>query len=80
MTVLLREPPRAESRPAEPSPPADVSPVLVQGGPHRFTLDEYLRLSEAAFLDGRRTELIDGEILDMASQKDPHTIGVTKSL
>jgi Uma2 family endonuclease len=50
---------------------------LEEAGPHRFTVEEYLRLSELGFFDGRRVEFIDGEILDVASQKDPHTLGVT---
>src|SRR3712207_1607962 len=62
-----------------PHPAVKPAGLVEKSGPHRFTLDEYLRLSEAGLLDGRRTEFIDGEILDMASQKDPHTYGVTQA-
>jgi Uma2 family endonuclease len=74
MTVLLQASARAEP----PSSPAADVPLREQARPHRFTLEEYLRLSESGFL-ARRTEFIDGEILDMASQKDPHTFGVTQA-
>lgn len=47
--------------------------------PHRFTLDEYYRLSELGFFGDRRVELLDGEIFDMASQKDSHTFCVTRA-
>jgi Uma2 family endonuclease len=73
MTVLLQAPARAE--------PVDEigqgEPFLEQSRPHRFTLEEYLRLSELGFFGGRRTEFIDGEILDMPAQKDSHAYGVT---
>src|SRR5882724_6102453 len=57
---------------------ADSRPPLEETMPHRFTLDEYYRLSELGFLEGR-TEFIDGEILDMSSQKDSHAFSVTKA-
>jgi Uma2 family endonuclease len=37
---------------------------------HRFTVDEYVALSEAADLD--RTELIDGVICDVSPEGNPH--------
>ena len=75
MTVLLQAP-----APASPAVAAHAVPARLceHARPHRFTLDEYLRLSDSGFLAGR-TEFIDGEILDMPAQKDPHTIGVTKT-
>jgi len=45
--------------------------------PHRFSLEEYLHLSEIGFFADKRVELIDGEIIDMASQKDPHAFAVS---
>ena len=45
----------------------------------RFTVDEYFRLSEAGVFDDRRVELIDGRIVEMHAQANPHRAGVTKS-
>ncbi len=42
----------------------------------RWTRDEYYRMGEAGFFDGQRVELIDGEIVQMAPQKDLHTIAM----
>jgi Uma2 family endonuclease len=54
-------------------------PLLEEAQPHRFTLEEYLRMSELGFFEGRRVEFIDGEVLDMASQKDSHAYCVTRT-
>jgi len=41
---------------------------------HRFTLDDVLRMQEAGILDeGARVELIDGALVEMASEGAPHT-------
>lgn len=66
MTLLLAETAGATRLPEEPQR-------------HRFTIEEYLRMSELGFFEGRRVEFIDGEILDMAAQKDPHTYCVTQA-
>ncbi len=42
----------------------------------RMTREEYIRLSDDGYFQDRRVELIDGEVIDMPSQKNPHTIGV----
>ena len=44
----------------------------------RFTVDEYFRLSEAGVFDDRRVELIDGRIVEMPAQANPHRASVTK--
>src|SRR5688500_4980834 len=46
--------------------------------PHRFTADEYLEMADLGFFDGKRVELIDGEILDMSPQQLPHRRAVTR--
>jgi Uma2 family endonuclease len=43
----------------------------------RITREEYLRLSEQGHFQDRRVELIDGEIIEMSSQKNLHALGVT---
>lgn len=46
---------------------------------HRFTLDDVLRMQEAGILDGdARVELIDGALVEMASEGAPHTLLKTK--
>jgi Uma2 family endonuclease len=40
---------------------------------HRLTVDDYYRMAEVGILDPEaRTELIDGEIIDMGSPGSPH--------
>ena len=50
----------------------------VAPNPVRFTVGEYLRMSEAGILGRRRTELVDGKIKKMAPQKDRHMWSVSK--
>lgn len=40
--------------------------------PHRFTLEEYHRMSEMDFFGDRRVEFIDGEIIDVPPQFNEH--------
>lgn len=42
----------------------------------RWTRDEYFRLCEAGYFNGRRVELIGGEIVEMAAQFDLHLAGI----
>lgn len=44
----------------------------------RWTVDDYFRLYEQGFLDGRRVELIDGEIIRMPAQGRDHMVCITK--
>jgi len=44
----------------------------------RFTVDEYLRMSEAGIFDDRRVELLDGRIYKVLAQSNPHRTAVTK--
>jgi Uma2 family endonuclease len=44
--------------------------------PFRWTSEEYYRLSEAGFFLGRRVQLIGGEIVEMAAQKNLHAFGI----
>jgi Uma2 family endonuclease len=46
----------------------------------RFNVDEYFRMSEAGVFDGRRVELLDGRILQMHAQSNPHMASVTKTM
>jgi Uma2 family endonuclease len=43
---------------------------------HVWTRDEYYRLAELNFFQGRRVELIEGQVIDMAAMKSPHAIAI----
>lgn len=45
----------------------------------RWTVKDYLRMGNAGLFDDRRVELINGEVVEMASQAHPHRTSVTKS-
>jgi len=48
--------------------------ALETSQPHRFTLDDVLRMQAAGILDeGAKVELIDGGLVEMASEGAPHT-------
>jgi Uma2 family endonuclease len=47
--------------------------------PLRWTRDEYIRLSEEGWFNGRRVELIGGEILEMGAPLDLHAASVDLS-
>jgi Uma2 family endonuclease len=42
----------------------------------RFTPEQYHKMADMGIFDGRRVELIDGEIYTMAAQKDEHAFAV----
>lgn len=44
--------------------------------PWKWTREEYHRLGECGFFDGRRVELIEGEIVVMSPMNDPHAIAI----
>jgi len=43
---------------------------------HLWTRDEYYRLTDLDFFQGRRVELIEGQVIDMAAMKSPHAIAL----
>src|SRR5271166_2213437 len=44
---------------------------------HRWTSAEYSRMVELGLFDGRRVELMSGEVLDMPAQKNFHMAAIT---
>jgi Uma2 family endonuclease len=50
----------------------------VAPNPIRFTVEEYVRMSDAGIFGSRRTELVGGRIKKMAPQKDRHMWSVSK--
>lgn len=49
---------------------------LSEPRPFRWTRDDYIRLCEAEWFQGRRVQLIGGEIIEMPSQYDPHLAAI----
>ena len=45
--------------------------------PYRWTRDEYYKLCEAEWFQGKRVQLIGGEIIEMAAQKNCHAWAIT---
>jgi Uma2 family endonuclease len=44
--------------------------------PHVWTRQEYHRMAELGLFDGRRVELIEGQVIDMAAMKSPHAAAI----
>jgi Uma2 family endonuclease len=44
---------------------------------HRWTRSEYYRMAEIGFFRDQRVELVGGEVIEMAAQKDTQVIGVS---
>jgi Uma2 family endonuclease len=44
----------------------------------RWTVDEYFRLVKLGLLGDRRVELLDGQIIEMPAQANPHRLAVSK--
>ena len=43
---------------------------------HLWTRDEYYKMAEIGFFDGKRVELIEGEVFEMTPMKSPHATAV----
>ena len=52
---------------------------LTEAKTRRFTVDEYYQLADLGLFRDQRVELIDGEIIEMAPQRDLHAaaLGLT---
>jgi Uma2 family endonuclease len=59
---------------------SDIMPVMstVTAKKIRFSVAEYMRMSEAGIFGGRRTELVAGRIIKMAPQLNPHRWAISK--
>jgi Uma2 family endonuclease len=56
--------------PVAPEPPATTR--------FRWTVKRYFALARAGILDGRRVELLHGEIIKVPAQADPHMLAIAK--
>lgn len=45
--------------------------------PYKWTRDEYYRIADLGLLVGRRVQLIDGEIIEMSPQGNPHYVSLS---
>jgi Uma2 family endonuclease len=45
--------------------------------PRRFTREEYYQMADLGFFQDHRVELIEGEIIEMAPQKNPHVLATS---
>ena len=45
--------------------------------PFRFTREQYYKLGQFGFFDGKRVELVYGEVVEMSPINWPHALGVT---
>src|SRR5687767_16014836 len=54
-------------------PPASAGPK-----PWKWTREQYYKLGELGFFQGKRVELIRGEIVEMSPQGWPHVVGKSK--
>jgi len=50
---------------------------LTEAKTRRVTVDEYYRMADMGMFEGRRVELIDGEIVEMAPQRDRHAAALS---
>jgi Uma2 family endonuclease len=49
---------------------------ILQPQVHVWTRQEYHRLAELGFFGGRRVELVEGQVIDMAAMKSPHAAAI----
>ncbi|PSN77465.1 hypothetical protein C8B47_21950 [filamentous cyanobacterium CCP4] len=49
---------------------------ITQPQVHVWTRQEYHRMAELGFFEGRRVELIEGQVIDMAAMKSPHAAAI----
>src|SRR5690348_9801119 len=52
------------------------TPLTTEPLPRRWSYEEYYQMTELGFFEGQRVELIDGDIIEMPPQKDPHFIAI----
>lgn len=48
--------------------------------PYRFTREDYYHMGEAGLFEGKRVELLDGEVITMSPQSSLHASAVTRAL
>lgn len=51
----------------------------VEPKPHLWSIGEYYQMAELGFFDGKRVELIEGEVIEMSAMGRPHVIALTRT-
>lgn len=51
----------------------------IEPKPHLWTVKEYGQLAELGFFDGKRVELIEGEVIQMSAMGRPHVIALSRT-
>ena len=46
---------------------------------HKWTVEEYYRMAEIGLFDGKRVELIEGEVIEMSAMGRPHVIALNRT-
>ncbi|WP_155523785.1 hypothetical protein [Nodosilinea nodulosa] len=49
---------------------------ITQPQVHVWTRKEYHRMAELGFFEGRRVELVEGQVIDIAAMKSPHAAAI----
>jgi Uma2 family endonuclease len=49
---------------------------ITQPQVHLWTRDEYHRMADLGLFEGRRVELVEGQVIDMAAMKSPHAVAI----
>ncbi|MEP7340748.1 MAG: Uma2 family endonuclease, partial [Acidobacteriota bacterium] len=45
----------------------------------KWTVEEYHRMADIGFFDGKRVELLEGEVIEMSAMGRPHVIALNKT-
>lgn len=69
------------SKNATPKSAASTRARRKAAAPREFLLstEQYLKMAEAGFFEGRRVELIEGKVIEMAAMNDPHWWSTAKT-
>jgi Uma2 family endonuclease len=51
--------------------------IILESKPYRWTREEYYRMGQIGLFEGKRVELIEGEVIDMSPIYSPHATSVT---
>ena len=57
-----------------------MNPAITTPRPHRWTREEFLQMIELGWFHDKRVELIGGEVIEMAAQKDYHGAAITLTM
>lgn len=57
-----------------------MDPTIDSPRPHRWTREEFLQMIDLGWFHDKRVELIDGEVIEMASQFDLHLAAIIRGL